>query len=678
MTIKSNVDSTPQTWAVLIGVDAYTERPLKGCVNDVNAVERYLLRYRSVKLSKFVAGRGQHDKTPLPTYTNITQKLKAIAKQANKGDYVLIYYSGHGSRFEHGPEPHYRSDVALVLPELKQGIRYLEGIHLAYLIKKLLEQGLLVTLVLDCCFSGDVTRDSSNGEGIRGVEWDESIYQKALMCKSRILRSIEAIVPESRDTQWRYEWLETAENMDYTLLLACGPHEKAGEQDFDGTYRGVLSFYLIQSLEQLQRKNRSNCLIESLLGHLRSQIQNHGKKQNPMLRGNKEISFLTRNRSATAAYAYIEQVQGPRIHLNIGHVHRVSKDDIYLASPFDFKDHEASNARSAPARLRVTTIRSFTCVAHIESPHQESNIQIGWKASLFRCSVQPIRVQICCEGRRKSDVAKAIEQCRFPRLLASGANQKLPKYSIMINEKDEYEIHDHQSKQTCNIPKFQAKSSKAIRRVTLSLEHIAHFELIKSLRNSELTDSFKRSFKVVMRYKKGNVLNEESETIAKHNQHFEVEVTNGSDGPLYTWIYSLGSSWQVDFSDEVVVEPKDRGKQCNGKSVREITMKVPPSQDQCKDTVIVLITTRPIPTALLRLPKLQERQEFRDLQQEVRPGLEDVISQENVDTPTVPTDRDIDFSSSQSTQCSHDDRRCREEWSIHTYRIKVIRDQDQR
>ena len=85
--------------AVLIGIDAYRSRPLHGCVNDVDAVQRLLIERAGVpadrvrRLASPHPG-ARHDpsvpETPA-TLANIRAALDALAAQVQDGDRVFIY-----------------------------------------------------------------------------------------------------------------------------------------------------------------------------------------------------------------------------------------------------------------------------------------------------------------------------------------------------------------------------------------------------------------------------------------------------------------------------------------------------------------------------------------------------------------------------------------------------------
>lgn len=156
--------------AVLIGIDAYRSRPLHGCVNDVDAVQRLLIERAGVpadrvrRLASPHPG-ARHDpsvpETPA-TLANIRAALDALAAQVQDGDRVFIYYSGHGTRvpFSH-PRGYAIHREALVPADVDAAWpqRLLFDHELNALLAGLARRTRAVTCVLDCCHSASVTRD---------------------------------------------------------------------------------------------------------------------------------------------------------------------------------------------------------------------------------------------------------------------------------------------------------------------------------------------------------------------------------------------------------------------------------------------------------------------------------------------------------------------------------------
>jgi hypothetical protein len=162
----------------------------------------------------------------------MTSVFERVTSQAKPRDYVSFHYSGHGTRlppcFDFSNQS--TGDLALVLLEGDQSPELcLRGPRLARLLKDMVDKELVVTLILDCCFSAAVHRNS--GLDVRYLPYGRtaasthSLYPKDNLVE-RSTRSA------NRDASMRDNWLVEPDR--YAILAACGPHENA-----KGGFRGV-------------------------------------------------------------------------------------------------------------------------------------------------------------------------------------------------------------------------------------------------------------------------------------------------------------------------------------------------------------------------------------------------------------------------------------------------------
>lgn len=112
--------------AILIGIDDYADKPLRGCVRDVEDIKGYLeSTLRNVvkvqmittdqidsKSSDFADGSALW-----PAYDNVILAFERTTSLAREEDFVYIHYSGHGTRKPPNGEFSDKStgDLALVL-----------------------------------------------------------------------------------------------------------------------------------------------------------------------------------------------------------------------------------------------------------------------------------------------------------------------------------------------------------------------------------------------------------------------------------------------------------------------------------------------------------------------------------------------------------------------------------
>lgn len=87
------MSSSPKIAALLVGVNKYTDAPLRGCVADSGALYEWLSRNRGLKseLSQILLdGQG--------TRANILRRLDWLGRQ--KVDVAVFAFSGHGTRIQ--------------------------------------------------------------------------------------------------------------------------------------------------------------------------------------------------------------------------------------------------------------------------------------------------------------------------------------------------------------------------------------------------------------------------------------------------------------------------------------------------------------------------------------------------------------------------------------------------
>jgi caspase domain-containing protein len=156
---------------LLIGIDDYGPKSLRGCVNDIDAVQRLLLKRAKLpkesvrRLASPLSG-AKHD-TSLPEEPATLDNLRAAlgelgTKKVQAGDRVFIYYSGHGARAicddDEGLRFHREALVPADVCAEPGKARLLYDFELNALLAAIAERTRAVTFVLDCCHSTGATR----------------------------------------------------------------------------------------------------------------------------------------------------------------------------------------------------------------------------------------------------------------------------------------------------------------------------------------------------------------------------------------------------------------------------------------------------------------------------------------------------------------------------------------
>ncbi|KAF5593191.1 caspase [Fusarium pseudocircinatum] len=449
--------SEPTRWAILIGVGVtisrknkdsralVSDRSLQRAVNDIQSMEKYLesrpFAINTIRLTATKSTDSPLKSTEsvdrLPTLDNVVSALKKVLKASKPNDHVYIYYSGHGScRAIDGA-------VALELVNpLTLETEYLYGTVLRSAINKMIEKGLTVTLVLDCCFSGSVLRDDRPDVGdIRYLdhdnEYDNSFDNPFDGTDPEELR--DGVITLSR----------LLDPQGYTIITACGPHEVASELKYEGgATSGALSYFLINSLVLLSRRGKT-VSNEMLHQHLRAQFHARLPDQTPMLYGHRGFAFFgdfsDDIRQAVASTVSIHRsMENGCLILHAGQAHGVHKNDEYALTPFN----RTTNPKHRDSiRSRVYEVDCFSSKIETVDPMNIAVISRGstWEATLLT-SFSRRKIQICLDFDKSvcATLIQAASATTYLELCHKSSADRIRKPLSYVVKKiaNDYEIRD--------------------------------------------------------------------------------------------------------------------------------------------------------------------------------------------------------------------------------------------
>jgi hypothetical protein len=263
-------------YALLVGIDAYPlpVHPLRGCVNDVNAIASYL-RSRS---------KAQAFDLRVVTLLNQEATRQAVIDGfrthlclAGSEDTALLYFSGHGSQHRTPPElRHLEPDgfnETLVCWDSRTSDGWdLADKELALLIAEVADRGAHVLVVLDCCHSGTGTRGDKALVNVRQIPPDER--ERPL---STFLFSGTAFIGQAR-TVMPTGWADIPQGR-HVLLAACADRQLAHEYTVDGTFHGGFSYFLLKALYEAG----GGATYRDLFKRMATQLLHTGQPQTPQM-----------------------------------------------------------------------------------------------------------------------------------------------------------------------------------------------------------------------------------------------------------------------------------------------------------------------------------------------------------------------------------------------------------
>lgn len=280
-------------YALLVGINNYPDKPLKGCINDVLAVKAYLhFAYDNdpaVAIHIITLTDGDEKQ---PTRQYIIDAFDVFSK-AEAGDICLFYYSGHGS-FCAAPADLINSDNANVqsfvcMDSRMPGGRDLIDKEMGFLIWNALQgkEQVQFIAITDCCHAGTITKDISITE--------------------RMLTGSGGHFPASVKEYLGYDANGFKEGK-HIHLAASQNTQTAKELIIDGKVHGAFTYALLKTLYA------SNAQInyEELLNRTAILVRNMVKDQQPLFQLNgglpasdKERIFLSAGSKSEAAFHFV-------------------------------------------------------------------------------------------------------------------------------------------------------------------------------------------------------------------------------------------------------------------------------------------------------------------------------------------------------------------------------------
>ena len=604
-------DVTPTRWAVLIGINFYPERPLWGCVRDVQIIKNCLGTCVDIATLTASAPDDLNSRLPAedshswPTYENVTAQFEKTTARAKHGDFVYIHFSGHGTRNEE------TGDLSLVLLSEVSEIRYLGGRELAALVDKMVRKGLHITLVLDCCFSGGVVRQGSvQDAAIRHIAYDSAI--DALYPYAPDSCPNHQVGSSLRDASILPKWLIDPDG--YTILTACGPQEKAEELILkDGKKNGALTYFLVQALNSL-RKRDVEITHESLYRYLCIQFHANWPKQYPMCYGSMKFNFFGRFKSGPdRGYIEVFRTQDDqRLHLRGGHAHGVCEGDEYALCPLNAPEDVFTNIEKSQLRAKVDNVRDLTSdLAGIGPTFDLTRAKTGWKATpLTSLSTQKVLVRLMASVGNRDQWMEATKQ-RYTRYLSIEGEEGQPcLFNVTQNTCNEYEILDESHRKIPSLQTIPCGGNEALYRVVDTLAHLSSFKYFERIENRIPNPSLENLFELRLRRDGAEQdLGKAAIIDVQHKDKLSLTIENLSRKPLYLVVFDLGPLWQIEnlLSQKggagfKVVEQKSEEKVKWYMTVPE--QFVDRGQYQCDDILKVFVTSKPSSFTPSLLPKV--------------------------------------------------------------------------
>ncbi|KAF4420581.1 hypothetical protein FACUT_11119 [Fusarium acutatum] len=599
--------SQASRWAILIGVKGThgpnSESPSTlGAVADVISIEKYLMACSSpcriftlTSLSGFTDGSATESRVPVdPTYKNLENHLRVVINEGRGGDHVYIHYSGHGTARKITDSGKEKKVLGLVVSQpTDTDPKVFPGTTIRAAINCMMKKGMLVTVILDCCFSGNVLRKSPIRSPSRYLAYDSSMDDSFNLENPFIGESLRGAVLATEG--------ELLDPDGYSILTACGIDEEAGEVIVDGNNRGALSYFLLDSLNMLQRL-RVQVSHHTLHQHLRANFSARYQVQTPRIYGKTGLSFfneVTRKETSRSAYSNDKH----ELVLDAGEIHGVHVDDEYALKEWYRATSAANRISQAAVVTSVSDVNSI--LRMIDDKYQFADNDI-WDATMLT-TLSPHRTRITVDNRVPNAITiiNSSKGIPFLDLVLQGegvpSSDKLQTSSIFyvnLEEDGTYKITDSAANKLANFPSINASGKHAAQTLVKHLSHIATYRFYQRIENVNPDQDFCRSFSLAIL---GPSPDADGMYKIDQKDGFRFKFKNLSNRSRYLAILAFDSFWEISSlfaakGNSYCLEVPPAGFESLGELEIPMTLSVVPELtdqgfDHADDIVKVFITS---------------------------------------------------------------------------------------
>jgi len=343
---------------------------------------------------------------------------------------VVVFFSGHGGYRTDLPA----EDVAEVDPEeppVPEVFRFIapqdyrqsddgdfRGISSWEL--SLLQEGLTretrnVTVILDCCHAGQMSRGGKRGQAKDGDTESKRSFELTRSSIRRHMRAVRAR-PDVLGQLARTAELCPTGNPNAVRLVACGAWSSAfPTTDAQGRATGMLTDALIATLEEI---GEVTVPWRAIGAAIRERVRQRTSRQLPFIEGPLHRRLFSLE-EVSSAWIPIASREGGLV-LEAGRISGVSVGDVYGVTRFDAPRLEPA---TEIARIRVEQVAALHAVArqlewrngHASLPERS----IAWPLELA-IARQPVRVVAPERARQRLEVAVSAS----PRLRVAAAGER--------------------------------------------------------------------------------------------------------------------------------------------------------------------------------------------------------------------------------------------------------------
>lgn len=252
--------------ALLIGINYIgTSAQLRGCINDVLNVKKFLIREQGFKEDEIRVMTEASDKLiNIPTKANIISAIKDLVKDNDKDSKLFLHYSGHGSwTYDRNNDEKDRRDESICPVDFRNHGDIIDDKLRRILVDTLVEGAQLFCL-FDCCHSGTVLDLKYN-------------YQ---------VKTNEASTTYKINSDRKY-----ATTKSHVMTISgCQDKDVSSDAYINRKFQGAMTFSFLKSYEKLKLENK-NVSYKSLMKNLLLICKQGGFEQIPQMCSGKFVDL---------------------------------------------------------------------------------------------------------------------------------------------------------------------------------------------------------------------------------------------------------------------------------------------------------------------------------------------------------------------------------------------------
>ncbi|MEQ8974866.1 MAG: caspase family protein [Coleofasciculus sp. C1-SOL-03] len=557
-------------YALLVGINEYPEpiSRLSGCVNDINAVEEYL-RERVAQPD----GYKPHIRKLLDqeaTRQAIIEGFRQHLCQAGSEDIVLFYYSGHGSQaktpeeFWH-LEPDRLEETLVCYDSRAEGGWGLADKELAYLIAKVAEKNPHICIILDCCHSGNGTRDLLQETGVRRFCKDERERPRdSYIFSPEELEFLSASRgnPEDHLSGWKIP------KGRHVLLAACQDCETANDA-VDGKQQGAFSYLLMETL-----RNNGKLTYRDLFKQANALVRSKVSAQSPQFEvthsEDETRFFLDGAIAERKPYFTVEHNKDHGWVIDGGAVHGVkgsAKGETTLLTLFPIDCQDLHDPSKSVGEAKVTKVlpslsKVKISIIGIEKPPKDRT----FKAVVTSVPMPPLGVYFEGEEAGVNLARQALQSASFGNQPSAYVREEkeLAKAEFRLLCRDEQYLIVRPTDARPLVEQIDGYTIENAAKAIQRLEHIARWTVIAELESPPTSSIKPGDVEMMLFSEEDEELSQSQEIRLEYSSEgekpaFKLKLTNTSQKTLYVTFVNLTELFAVQalFSDtgSVVLKP---------------------------------------------------------------------------------------------------------------------------